>query len=131
MGIAQLDLVDTFIANRQEYCRRYDAAFADLEGLALFDTDWKGVAPYIYVVRVRDAARRGDFMAHLKSAGIGSGIHFLGAHEFTFYAGCRQDDLAVTREVTEQVVTLPLHPFMDGETLDRVITAVRTFFGAA
>jgi dTDP-4-amino-4,6-dideoxygalactose transaminase len=131
MGLAQLDLVDQFIANRQDYCRHYDEAFADLDGLIRFDTDWKGVAPYIYVVRVREAERRDAFMAHLKAQGIGTGIHFLGAHEFSFYAGCRQDDLAVTREVTGQVVTLPLHPFMSTESLDRVVAAVRSFFGGA
>ena len=131
MGIAQLDLVDTFIANRQEYCRYYDAAFADLDGLIRFDTDWKGVAPYIYVVRVREGDRRDAFMAHLKEQGIGTGIHFLGAHDFTFYEHCRRDDLAVTREATGQVVTLPLHPFMETESLDRVIEAVRSFFGAS
>ena len=131
MGIAQLDLVDTFIANRQEYCRYYDAAFADLDGLIRFDTDWKGVAPYIYVVRVREGDRRDAFMAHLKEQGIGTGIHFLGAHDFTFYEHCRRDDLAVTREATGQVVTLPLHPFMETESLDRVVEAVRSFFGAS
>ena len=130
MGIAQLDLVDQFIANRQDYCRYYDEAFADLDELIRFDTDWKGVSPYIYVVRVRDG-RRDEFMAYLKERGIGTGIHFLGAHEFSFYSGCRSDDLAVTREVTGQVVTLPLHPFMDTETLDRVVDAVRSFFGKA
>jgi dTDP-4-amino-4,6-dideoxygalactose transaminase len=131
MGIAQLDLVDQFIANRQEYCRYYDAGLEDLADLIRIETDWKGVAPYIYVVRVRDASRRDAFRAYLKERGIGTGIHFLGAHEFSFYADCRRDDLAVTREVTEQVVTLPLHPFMDTATLDRVIDAVRSFFGAA
>jgi dTDP-4-amino-4,6-dideoxygalactose transaminase len=131
MGLAQLGLVDRFIANRQDYCRHYDEAFADLGDLVRFDTDWKGVAPYIYVVRLRDATRRDAFMAHLKERGIGTGIHFLGAHEFTFYSGCRRDDLAVTQEVTGQVVTLPLHPFMSGETLGRVVDAVRSFFGAS
>jgi len=131
MGIAQLDLVDQFIANRQDYCRYYDAAFADLDGLIRIETDWKGVAPYIYVVRVREPERRDAFMAHLKEQGIGTGIHFLGAHEFSFYAGSRRDDLSVTREVTGQVVTLPLHPFMDTDTLDRVVDGVRSFFGAS
>jgi dTDP-4-amino-4,6-dideoxygalactose transaminase len=78
MGLAQLDLVEEFIANRQEYCRRYDAAFVDVEGLQLFDTDWKGVAPYIYVVRVRDAQRRRALIEHLNDRGIATGIHFLG-----------------------------------------------------
>jgi len=131
MGLAQLELVDQFIANRQDYCRYYDEAFADLGDLIRFDTDWKGVAPYIYVVRLRDGSRRSDFMAHLKAHGIGTGIHFLGAHEFSFYENCRRDDLAVTQEVVNQVVTLPLHPFMTTETLDRVVRGVRSFFTTA
>jgi dTDP-4-amino-4,6-dideoxygalactose transaminase len=70
-------------------------------------------------------------MAHLKAQGIGTGIHFLGAHEFSFYENCRRDDLAVTTEVVNQVVTLPLHPFMTTETLDRVVRGVRSFFTTA
>jgi dTDP-4-amino-4,6-dideoxygalactose transaminase len=123
--------VDTFISNRQDYCRAYNEAFADLDELITFDTDWKGVAPYIYVVRVKDGSRRDAFMAHLKEQGIGTGIHFLGAHEFSFYADSRRGDLSVTEEVVTQVVTLPLHPFMSDETIDRVVSGVRSFFTAS
>src|SRR6185503_12280781 len=58
IGLAQLDLVDEFIRNRQEYCRYYDNAFAGISDVELFHTDWKDVAPYIYVLRLRDPARR-------------------------------------------------------------------------
>lgn len=132
MGLAQLDLVEEFIRNRQEYCRTYDAAFADLAergDVVLFDTDWKDIAPYIYVLRVRDSERRNDMIEHLSRHGVATGIHFLGAHEFTFYAGSRRGDLPVTEKATQQVLTLPLHPYMDAETLARVTGAVRSFFG--
>jgi dTDP-4-amino-4,6-dideoxygalactose transaminase len=128
IGLAQLGLIDEFITNRQDYCRRYDEALRDLDEITLFDTDWKDVAPYIYVVRLRDAQRRPDFIRHLSERGIASGIHFLGAHQLSFYANSRRGDLSVTEAATQQVVTLPLHPYMDDGTLARVVDAVRSFF---
>lgn len=128
IGLAQLAMVDTFIANRQSYCRYYDELLKDVEGLRLFRTDWNDVAPYIYVVRLVDPRHRTGLIAHLKAAGIASGIHFLGAHEFTFYKGNRRGDLSVTDAATAQVLTLPLHPFMTTETLERVAHAVRSYF---
>lgn len=131
IGLAQLPLVDEFIRNRQEYCRHFDAAFADLDergDIQLFDTDWKDVAPYIYVLRVREPSRRAALIEHLKERGIATGIHFLGAHDFTFYADSRRGPLPVTELATQQVLTLPLHPYMDAGTLDRITAAVREFF---
>ena len=130
IGLAQLAMVDEFIANRQEYCRYYDAAFAGLDGLTLFETDWKDIAPYIYVVRARDAEERTRLIAHLKERGIATGIHFLGAHEFSFYKDCRRGPLDVTERATGQVLTLPLHPYMDEASLARVVDGVRSFYGA-
>lgn len=128
IGLAQLGLVEEFIGNRQDYCRYYDSAFADLSDVELFDTDWKEIAPYIYVLRLRDPERREGLIYHLKTRGIGTGIHFLGAHGLSFYADSRRGDLTVTERVTRQVLTLPLHPYMGEETLDAVIEGVRSYF---
>lgn len=131
IGIAQLAMVDEFIRNRQDYCRRYDEGLGDLgEHLTFFDTDWKDVAPYIYVLRLRDGSRRADLIRHLADQGIATGIHFLGAHEFSFYADARRGPLPVTEAVTQQVLTLPLHPYMEDGVIDRVIRAVRSFWEA-
>ena len=128
IGLAQLELLDEFVKNRQEYCRYYDSVLGAVPGLRLFDTDWEGVAPYIYVVRVLDG-RRAALAEHLAALGVATGIHFLGAHRFSFYRGNRRGPLPVTDEVTEQVLTLPLHPYMDEETLTRVTAAVLSFYG--
>jgi dTDP-4-amino-4,6-dideoxygalactose transaminase len=127
IGLAQMPLVDEFIANRQRYCRFYDEAFSDLDSVQLFETDWESVAPYIYVIRV-EAKVRADLIEHLKRLGIATGIHFLGAHNFGFYKDCRRGDLPVTDRVTQQVLTLPMHPYMDESTLVRVADGVRSFF---
>jgi len=128
IGLAQLEMVDEFIANRQDYCRQYDHAFGDIDGLVLFETDWKDVAPYIYVVRLQDPTRRAALMTHLRERGVATGIHFAGAHEFSFYANARRGPLPVTDRVTQQVMTLPLHPYMDEGTVQRVVEGVRSFF---
>lgn len=130
IGLSQLEMVEEFINNRREYCRYYDAGLVDVDDIRLFDTDWKGVSPYIYVIRLRDGDRRSALMAHLKERGIATGIHFLGAHRFSFYADARRGDLSVTETATDQVLTLPLHPYMAESDLDRVIGGVREFFGA-
>ncbi|MPQ99910.1 aminotransferase class I/II-fold pyridoxal phosphate-dependent enzyme [Modestobacter sp. I12A-02628] len=129
IGLAQLAMVDEFVLNRQTYCRTYDQAFADIEGLRLFDTDWKDIAPYIYVLRVADG-RRADLAAHLSARGVSTGIHFLGAHEFSFYADSRRGDLSVTEQAAGEVLTLPLHPYMTPEVLEQVIDGVRSFYAA-
>jgi dTDP-4-amino-4,6-dideoxygalactose transaminase len=132
IGLAQLDMVGELIANRQDYCRRYDEGLRDLaEHLRFFGTDWKNVAPYIYVLRLRDAARRPALIEHLKARGIATGIHYTGAHEFSFYAGSRRGPLPVTERATGQVLTLPLHPYMDDDTVERVVQGVRSFEWAA
>lgn len=128
IGLAQLGLIHEFIANRQNYCRAYDRGLRDLPGVRLFDTDWTGIAPYIYVIRVRDDDERSRLITHLKEHGISTGIHFLGAHNFTFYADSRRGDLSVTEEATGQVLTLPLHSYMDAATIDRVVLAIRGFY---
>ena len=128
IGLAQLGMVDEFVANRQAYCRGYDERLRDVEEVRLFDTDWAGVAPYIYVIRVRDGLVRAGLIEHLKERGIATGIHFLGAHHFSFYKQSRRGELPVTEAATEQVLTLPLHPYMDERTLDRVADGVRSYF---
>jgi dTDP-4-amino-4,6-dideoxygalactose transaminase len=128
IGLSQLELIDTFIANRQGYCRHYSEQFADVAGVRTPQTDFDGVSPFLYWIRVRDDATRAALMAHMRAQGVATGIHFLGAHEFGFYRESRRVDLPVTEQVAAGVVSLPLYSFMDERTLERVVTSVRSFF---
>jgi dTDP-4-amino-4,6-dideoxygalactose transaminase len=128
VGLAQLKLMDTFVDNRRRFCRTYSERFADIPEVVTPATDFSDLALFIYFIRLPDAATRSDLIAHMNARGIQIGIHFQGAHEFSFYRDCRRDDLAVTERLSGQQLTLPLHSFMDDETIDRVIGSVRSFF---
>ena len=104
----------------------YNAAFADLDGVAPPQTEFDDVSPFIYVVRVRPDLRM-DLIAHLRARGVATGIHFLAAHRFTFYASAPRGPLPVTEQVVEEVVTLPLHSHMRREDAERVIEGVVSF----
>jgi dTDP-4-amino-4,6-dideoxygalactose transaminase len=126
IGLSQLARIEGFISSRQEICRMYNAAFADLDGITVPQSDFADVSPFIYVVRVRPD-RRMDLIAHLRARGVATGIHFLAAHRFTFYADAPRGPLPVTEQVVEEVVTLPLHSHMRREDAERVVDGVVGF----
>lgn len=129
VGVSQIKRVDEFIASRQDICRRYNTAFKGLAGVMVPDTDFAGVSPFIYSLRV-PAGRRTAFIDYMRSVSIDVGIHFIPAHKFTYFKDCRRGKMDVTDRVVEEVVTLPLHSNMRPEWINRVIDAVVTYFGA-
>ncbi len=126
IGLSQLARIDEFITSRQRACRRYSAALADVPGLSVPKSDYEGVSPFIYFVRV-DKDRRLGLIEALKKQNIATGIHFLPTHKFTIARDWRRGPMPVTERVCDEVVTLPLHSNMNNETVDRVVDAIRGY----
>jgi len=128
IGLAQLRKVEAFLARRRAICRRYDRAFAAIDGLRPLRVDYDEAAPHIYVVRVA-AGRRDALMEHLAEAGIETGINYIPNHLHPLFS-----DPAVRLPHTEaafgEILTLPLHCALSDEDVDRVIERVASFFGA-
>jgi dTDP-4-amino-4,6-dideoxygalactose transaminase len=126
IGLSQLARLDEFIANRQAVCRMYNEAFADLDWLITPATNFTEVGPFIYFVRVLHN-QRDQFIEHLKSRGVSTGIHFLPLHEKSLCKAMRCGPLDVTEQVGSEVVTLPLWSIMPRDTVQTIIDAVRSF----
>lgn len=126
VGVSQIKRADEFIASRQAVCREYSAAFAQLSWARIPASDFAGVSPFIYSLRVL-SGRRSAFIEHLRSRGVDAGIHFVPVHKHSAFAGARRGDMTVTDRVVEEVVTLPLHSNMRRDRVDRVIDAVASF----
>ena len=128
IGLAQLEKLPRIAAARREACRRYNAAFADLEQVRTPATDFgEDVVPFLYYVRV---PRREALREHLAAAGVDTGIHWQPGHAFTLLRDCPRSDLSVTDRVGREIVSLPLHSDADQTTVDRVVEGVRSFFEA-
>jgi dTDP-4-amino-4,6-dideoxygalactose transaminase len=127
IGLSQLARADEFIESRRASCRLYNELLAGLDGIHTPQTDFSNVSPFIYFVRVR-ADWRLDMIDYLRQRGIDTGIHFMPAHEYTFYQDCRHaSDMSVTNQASSEQVTLPLHSLMTAETVRRVAEGIRSF----
>ena len=129
IGLAQLEKIDVISESRNSACRYYNERLADVREVKVPQTDYEGITPFLYYIRVpgemRDALR-----AHLSERGIDTGIHWQPGHWFSLLKDCRRGDLSVTERVGHEVLSLPLHSKMTTGTLDRVISGIRAFFAA-
>ena len=127
VGVSQIKRVDEFIASRQRVCQAYSEAFRPISGVRVPSTDFSGVSPFIYSLRVLDNAREA-LISHLQKLGVDVGIHFIPVHKHSYFSKSRCGDMSITDKVTREVLTLPLHSNMKPEFVKRVIDGVSSFF---
>jgi dTDP-4-amino-4,6-dideoxygalactose transaminase len=126
IGLSQLTRVDEFISARQSSCRLYNELLSEVPGIRTPSTDFGGISPFIYSIRVLDG-RRQALIEHLRANGIATGIHFMPAHRYSYYRGCRRGDMTVTERISGQIITLPLHSEMAASTVERIAGAIGKF----
>jgi len=86
-----------------------------------YEPSWSRAVYHLYVVRIED---REGFMAHLKSTGIGTGIHYpIPLHLQKAYRslGYVPGDFPICEKVADQIVSLPMFPQMTAEQQHRVV----------
>lgn len=127
IGISQIKRAEEFIRTRTDVCRRYNAAFSQVDGLRVPGTDFRNVSPFIYSLRVLGGRREG-LIEHLRERKIATGIHFIPVHKHTYFEHARRSDMAVTDRVTAEVLTVPLHSNMREDFVERVIDGIVSFF---
>jgi dTDP-4-amino-4,6-dideoxygalactose transaminase len=127
VGVSQIKRAAEFIGSRQRVCRAYSAAFSTVKGLRVPQTNFDDVSPFIYSLRVLDGKREA-LVAHLQGKNIDVGIHFIPVHRHAHFSKCRAGDLSVTDQVTQEVLTIPLHSNMRPEYVERVIHGIMSFF---
>jgi dTDP-4-amino-4,6-dideoxygalactose transaminase len=110
-----------------EYGRLFEAAGKPVG--APFEPAWSKAVYHLYVVRTSD---REGLMAHLKDAGIGTGIHYpIPLHLQKAYASrnYKQGDFPVTERAAAEIVSLPMFPNLTPVQQARVVDEVRKFVG--
>jgi len=126
LGVRLLRL-DEEIESRRKTAASYDAALRDAIDIPKV-RESATHAYHLYVVR---HARRDHLAATLKAAGIGSGIHYpVPVHLQKAYAGriaLAPSGLEVTEKAAREVLSLPMHPFLEEEDVARVTAAVKNW----
>jgi dTDP-4-amino-4,6-dideoxygalactose transaminase len=125
IGRVQLSRLDTeFAPARVALARRYREQLEPLAGVALLETDLTTVVPHIQPVRILNG-RRDEIRSALEAEGIQTGIHYKPNHLLTLY-GSGRTSLAVSEALYGEILSLPLHPAVTTEDVDRVCSVLRS-----
>ncbi len=136
IGLGQLRALESFTARRIALARRYFERFDRATGCELPAEDfthcnWHMFQPVLPLHRL--AITRGIFIARMRAAGIGVGVHYPAMHLFSLFRGLgwKEGDFPHAERIGRGTVTLPLFPGMTDADVDRVCAeAARILRGA-
>ncbi|MDD1661579.1 MAG: DegT/DnrJ/EryC1/StrS family aminotransferase [Methanomicrobiales archaeon] len=122
IGLVQLPRFEAMNRRKIEVARRYDEAFGDIGEVRLLENrGYEGIGLFAYMMRVR--SRRNELMEYLGARGVGSGVHYIPSHLFSFYRD-KGLVLPVTEQVYGEIISLPLFPDITDEQVEHVISQV-------
>lgn len=122
IGLVQLKKYEGMNSRKVSIAKRYDQEFSGLKKIRLLKTDYNGIGFFMYIIRV--LKDREGLMKFLKERDIGTGIHYIPSHVFSFYKR-KGVNLPVTEKLYKQILTIPLFPDMSDEQAGQVISAIR------
>jgi dTDP-4-amino-4,6-dideoxygalactose transaminase len=124
--IEKLKIFPDEISARQQVADRYAAGLNDV---AIVPTVPRGFTSVWAQYTIRLAAGTRDRLADaLKAEGVPTAIYYpKPLHRQTAYRQFPAADggLAVSDRLADEVISLPMHPYLDAPTQDRIIGAVR------
>jgi dTDP-4-amino-4,6-dideoxygalactose transaminase len=108
---------------RRERAAEYNRLFANSEDSVTvpYEPSWSRAVYHLYVIRTED---REGLMAHLKNAGIGTGIHYpipLHLQKAYQFLGYGIGDFPVCEKVAVQIASLPMFPQLTPQQQNRVV----------
>jgi len=121
--IEKLKIFPDEIEARNRIARRYDEAFAGSNRVVTPAVIAGATSTWAqYTLQVEDRAK---FQADLKEAGVPTMVYYpLPLSRQKAYARYPSAPIPVTTDLCGKVVSLPMHPYLDDATQDRVIQAV-------
>lgn len=129
--LEKLAIFEDEIAARQRIAERYNAALADVCTVPAVDPRASSVWAQ-YTIRLPQGVRDG-LAAALQKEGVPTAVYYrIPMHRQPAYAHypAAGNGLPVCEKLAGEVISLPMHPYLDEAAQERVIAAVRRALGA-
>lgn len=127
IGLGQLPHLESFTERRRALARRYFQLWDRALGCELPVEDFENSNWHMFQVVLPPGFPRGRFIAAMREAGIGVGVHYPAMHLFALYRalGWREGQFPNAERIGRSIATLPLFPAMKDSDVDRVCEAAR------
>jgi dTDP-4-amino-4,6-dideoxygalactose transaminase len=113
---------------RRLIAQRYNHAFQDLPMTLPAQNRNELHAMHLYVITCE---QRDELLKHLRSKGVGAGLHYpLAVHQHAAYANRIRggNDLPITEQFYQKNLTLPMFPQLSEAKVEHIISAVISWF---
>ncbi len=130
--IEKLKIFEDEIALRNKVADRYARGLGNVVSVPRVASGCTSVWAQ-YTVRLPDGVDRDGFAASLKAQGVPTAIYYpKSMHQQTAYRHfpVAAGGLPVSEKLSKDVISLPMHAYLDEPTQDRIIQAVRGALGA-
>ena len=130
--IEKLKIFDDEIAVRNQVAERYTRGLGNVVTVPRLASGCTSVWAQ-YTIRLPKGTDRDGFAAALKAQGIPTAIYYTKSiHQQTAYRDypVAEGGLPASESLSEDVISLPMHAYLDEPTQDRVIQAVRSALSA-
>jgi dTDP-4-amino-4,6-dideoxygalactose transaminase len=125
--LEKLKIFDDEIAARNKVAERYARGLGNVVTVPRLARDCGSVWAQ-YTIRLPKGVERDGFAAALKAQGIPTAIYYVKSmHQQTAYRDypVAEGGLPVSERLSDDVISLPMHAYLDEPTQDRIIRAVR------
>ena len=124
IALAQLPYLDEENARRREISAMYDKAFEGNPNIRIIRAPYADECCYhIYEIVVPD---REALLSELAKNDIYGGVHYRDNTEFSMYRYA-QGSCPVAHEVTQHIITMPLHMYLTDEDVAKIAKIVNDF----
>jgi dTDP-4-amino-4,6-dideoxygalactose transaminase len=130
--IEKLKIFEDEIAARNQVAERYARGLGNVVSVPRLASGCISVWAQ-YTIRLPKGVNRDGFAAALKAQGIPTAIYYpKSMHQQTAYRNfpVAAGGLPVSEKLSEDVISLPMHAYLDEPTQERIIKAVRGALGA-
>lgn len=124
IGLEQLKRLPEFAKKRQKLAKYYDKLLKNCSGIKILKHDYNCVVPHIYVIKIVGLKDRKSLQSRLLAQNIQTGIHYQPNHWLSRYQDTSAAPLINIDMIFPEMLTLPLHPDITEDDIDRVVFAL-------
>ena len=118
VGISQLKKLDKMNLIRKKIVKRYNSDLS-IESKIPYTQD---CSYHLYWIQVKN---RNTFIKKMTESGIETGIHYKPIHTMSMYK--LKNNLPITNNVGDTIVSLPMHPNLTENDIDKIVSSVNKF----
>ncbi|MCF8340943.1 MAG: DegT/DnrJ/EryC1/StrS family aminotransferase [Chitinophagaceae bacterium] len=120
IGISQFERFNDLSIQRKKIAKKYDLLLNGKSVIQIFNRNYDNIVPHIYVVLLPQDTNREFVQSVLLDKGIQTGIHYFPNHLLSLYKNNVVRQLPITDNIFPRLLTLPLHPDLKEEDIEKV-----------